>query len=78
MGNGVKSKTIMFKNQKDRQYIGRNGRGWQNGLEIWSWNDADSVIKFVPINSKNQSAHCMIELPKEHLQEFINKLQTFL
>lgn len=75
---GVKSQKIDYTNKNLYRYMGRNGSGWQNGIEIWRINKLEDRIYLNPVNSKNYRANCEIVIPKEHLQEFINKLQTFL
>lgn len=75
---GVKSQKIDYINKNLYRYTGRNGSGWQNGIEIWRINEMGDRLHLTPINSKNQTANCEIVIPKLHLQEFINKLQTFL
>lgn len=75
---GVKSEEINYINKKLHRYMGRNGSGWQNGIEIWKLNEVNGRLYLNPVNSKNCRANCEIVIPKEHLQEFINKLQTFL
>lgn len=75
---GTRNQTMIYSVPKFYRYIGRNGSGWQNGLEIWKINELDDRIYINPINSKNRISNCKIVIPKQNIQELINKLKTFL
>lgn len=71
----MKEEIIKF--NKSTTFFGRNGCWGASGVNITTWDDYDQ-IEIIPITSKNKLGSCRINIPKEHLQEFINKLQTFL
>lgn len=71
----MKEEIIKF--NKPTDFFGRNGIWEASGINISTWDNYDQ-IELIPITSKNKLASCRINIPKEHLQEFINKLQTFL
>ena len=77
MGNGTLGKRINW-NSESCRFTGRNGNFSQKGLEIWRINDLDHKIYFTPITSKGKFANCEIQIPKEHLQQLIDNLKTFL
>jgi len=72
----MKEQDILF--NKTSIYNGRNGLCYLIGLHIVDYNTADNIINLYPINTKGTGYSTKFCIPKEHLQEFINKLQTFL
>jgi hypothetical protein len=77
MGNGIKSVTINY-TDKTRTFLGRNGRFKMYAIEVWKWNDVDTIIHLSPITSKGVNGNCELQIPKENLQEFLDQLKTFL
>lgn len=67
--------TVKFKEKKKYRALGRNGSMWQNGVEIW---DGIDYIILYPLNSKGETGMCSIQIPKEHLVQFIEELNKFL
>lgn len=77
MGNGTKEFKITY-TDKTRTFLGRNGRFKMYAIEAWKWNDVDNIIHLSPITSKGISGNCELQIPRENLQEFIDKLKMFL
>lgn len=71
----MEQKVVKF--NKNTTFFGRNGVWDASGIDITTYENYDQ-IELIPITSKNKLASCRINIPKEHLQEFIDKLQTFL
>ena len=57
-------------------FDGRNGWFKQSGIEVNMWGDDNVVIW--PTTSKGKSGRCEIQIPKEHLKQFIEQLETLL
>ena len=78
----MKEEIIKFNNLT--LYKGRNGYGKCFGITLIDWDTITKKSQFTNnitlniINSQGSSSAIQINIPKEHLQEFINKLQTFL
>ena len=68
---------IKFK--ENVQFEGRNGYFKSSGLYI---NDnisaKDDFINIYPITSKNKIARCLIEVPKDSIQDLITELKKFI
>jgi len=55
-------------------YIGRNGNGKQNGIEVHLSVDEGQRVVLHPINSKGPSDSCRLEIPKEDIPKLIDAL----
>lgn len=72
----MKEQDVLF--NKTSTYNGRNGMSYLIGLHIVDYDTTDDIINLYPINTKGTGYSTKFCIPKEHLQKFINKLQTFL
>ena len=54
-------------------YVGRNGQGRQTGISLTIYDDQ---VRVKPINSKNEIANCLINIPIKDLPKVINTLQS--
>jgi hypothetical protein len=66
---------IDIKYNKETSYIGRNGEGRQTGIGITGHGD---VITMEPINSKNNVANCMINIPYGDINNVLDALTKVL
>lgn len=55
-------------------YLGRNGNGKQNGIEVHLSVDEGQRVVLHPINSKGPSDSCRLEIPKEDIPKLIDAL----
>jgi len=55
--------------------LGRNGLTIQKGIEIADY--TDRLVELTPINSKNDSTRCFVQIPLESITEFILALNKF-
>ena len=55
-------------------FIGRNGCFKSTGLELSKMGD---VVALQPVTSKDQLAHCQIEIPVEDIPAFVAELQGY-
>jgi len=56
---------------------GRNGLVKMAGIEVSSASHRDYITLF-PVSTRGVSDSAWLEIPKEHLQELIDELQTHL
>lgn len=66
-------KTLKYSSQTT--YIGRNGAGNQTGMGFTP--NSESVM-IEPLNSKGYLSHCMMNIPKKDIPEFIEILRSYL
>ncbi len=75
-------KTVQFPPSNRCGYTGRNGQGYQVGLDVMTSTRGSEalvlgrfpVVQLTPINTKGL-AHCDLEIPLASLDEFIVVLQ---
>jgi len=78
----MKEEIIKF--NKHTLYKGRNGYGRCFGITLTDWDTITKKSQFTNnitlniMNSQGNSSAIQINIPREHIQEFIKKLQTFL
>lgn len=72
----MKSKDIIFKEQS--LYNGRNGTATLTGINISDYSPKDKYITIYPINTKGVGYSTKFCIPKENIQELIDKLKEFL
>jgi hypothetical protein len=64
------------------EFLGRNGTFQSTGVQINNWNNHVSTgnpyIEIEPLTSRKLAGRCRIEIPTEHLPEFIKALQKYL
>lgn len=60
--------------------LGRNGYTKVHGLKLISvtQSQAHSIVRIYPINSKNITSRCFIEIPQNQIEKFIDLLKECL
>ena len=64
-----------LKFKREVGFLGRNGYWGSTGIDIYK-NEYNVEIR--PITTKDKIGSCCIEIPKEELSDFIQKLNLFL
>ena len=72
----MKENDVLF--NRTTTYNGRNGMSYLIGLHIIDYHKTYDVINIYPINTKRTGYSTKFCIPKEDLQQLINKLQEFL
>lgn len=69
---------MMIKYSRQVTYVGRNGMGNQNGLEVELHEEVAGEpwrVTLEPVNSKGNVANCKLEIPVADLDEVIRGLR---
>ena len=61
--------------EKKTHFLGRNGEFVCTGLELFS-SDHLQMITVFPVTSQGKTGRCMIEVPVEHIDDFIKGLKS--
>jgi hypothetical protein len=65
---------LMWEDNDKPYYLGRNGEGQAKGVELTNYNNAFSMVHIEPVNSKGNTARCVITVPLNKVDELIAAL----
>lgn len=70
----MRQMVMMWVDNENPYYLGRNGEGQMQGVQVSNYDNDFSMLHIEPINSKGQVARCVMTVPLDKVDELVAAL----